>query len=476
VKKFFPKTLTGQLILLLLLALVATHAITFFIFADERLAAVRTTAREQIAFRTASIIRLLNDTPPELHQRIVDSASSSRLRFELSDTPSIDDGFQDATSAAIRGMLARSLRGDVREVRVEISERPFSFAQPRFPSWMARHHRGVEDDDDDDDGRSRDRRYRRTPPRIIELRIAAQTLTGPWINVATLSPVAPPRFGWSAMVSVAATGILMMLIVILVVRRVARPMARLAEASEQLGRGETVAGLPEEGPADVRNTTRAFNQMNDRLQRFVRDRTLLLAAISHDLRSPITSLRLRAEMIEDAETREHMIETLREMQELVEATLSFARDDAAKEETRVVDVAALVESLAQDLQDQGLNIQTGDMPPTPYRCRGTALKRALRNLMENAARYGERAMIALSKTADGIVITVEDDGPGIPEADLDRVFDPFVRLETSRSAETGGVGLGLAIARSIARAHGGDITLANRPEGGLRAEIRLPAV
>jgi signal transduction histidine kinase len=255
-----------------------------------------------------------------------------------------------------------------------------------------------------------------------------------------------------------------------------RAMADLAAAAERLGRGETVPPVPERGPKDVRQTTRAFNRMHGRLQRFVQDRTRMLAAISHDLRTPLTSLRLRAEFVDDNDTRTKILETLDEMERMTEATLAFAREEARREDTRTVDLAALVESLCEDLCDLGMEVTYSGPPSLLYPCRSVSLKRALRNLIENAVTYGRRALVTLAPADHEVQIAIDDDGPGIPEADFERAFAPFVRLEESRSQETGGIGLGMAIARSIVRGHGGDITLANRASGGLRVTLHLPRV
>jgi signal transduction histidine kinase len=251
-------------------------------------------------------------------------------------------------------------------------------------------------------------------------------------------------------------------------------MRRLAEVADGLGRGEAVEPLPEAGPEEVRRTARAFNEMQRRLRRFVEDRTRMLAAIGHDLRTPITSLRLRAELLEDEEARSRILATLDEMQRMIEATLAFAREEASREATRTVDLGALVESVCVDLADLGLDTAYEPGPRLACACRPDSLRRAVRNLVENAARYGRRARVTALRQGAELVVRVDDDGPGIPPEALERVFAPFVRLEESRSSETGGVGLGLAIARTIARAHGGDVRLANRPEGGLRAELALP--
>jgi signal transduction histidine kinase len=234
--------------------------------------------------------------------------------------------------------------------------------------------------------------------------------------------------------------------------------------------------LPERGPEEVRRTTAAFNAMQERLHRFIDDRTRLLAAISHDLRTPITTLRLRAEFVEDEETRARILATLDEMQRMVEATLAFASEQASRDATRTVDLVGLVESVVGELVDLGADVQLEPSGRLPYPCRPTALTRALRNLVENAVRYGERARVRVVSDAAGVAIVVEDDGPGIAQDQIEAAFAPFVRLEGSRSPDTGGIGLGLAIARTIARAHGGDVTLANRTGGGLAATLSLPPV
>jgi signal transduction histidine kinase len=214
--------------------------------------------------------------------------------------------------------------------------------------------------------------------------------------------------------------------------------------------------------------------MQDRLTRFVADRTQLLAALGHDLRSPLTAMRVRAEMVDDDETRERLIATIEEMREMVEATLAFARGIAASEPSQTLDLTDLLSELRAELAETGEAPRLEAAPGFDVRVRPLALKRALRNVIENARRYGQDVEVALDRVGDMARIEVTDRGPGIPEAELERVFDPFIRLETSRSRETGGVGLGLSIARTIVQAHGGDLRLANRPGGGLAATLSLP--
>ncbi len=247
----------------------------------------------------------------------------------------------------------------------------------------------IDDHEVDDDDREwpRDRRWRhpRLPPNLL---VSARLDDGQWLNVGTRLP--PPSSDWAlpALVSMAVMAVALSVIVIVMVRRMTRPLAALAGAAERLGRGEAVPPVPERGPVDMRETTRAFNRMHARLQRFVQDRTRMLAAISHDLRTPITSLRLRAEFIEDDEIRGKILETLEDMQRMAEATLAFAREEAAKEDTRLVDLAALVDSVCADLADMGQDVAFQGPDRSPYRGRPSSLKRAFSNLIENAVTYG----------------------------------------------------------------------------------------
>ena len=284
---------------------------------------------------------------------------------------------------------------------------------------------------------------------------------GGWLNVVALqrglaTPVWPIAVQFATMAAISAAGI------ILVLGRLTRPLKELAKAASRLGRGETSAKLDEKGPVEVVETIRAFNEMQERLTTFVHDRAKMLAALGHDLRTPITILRLRAEFIEDDDVREQILRTLDEMAQMAEATLSFAREEAAQEPARLVDMGALTSSVCEDLADTGLDVTCADTGDFAVRCRPVAMKRALRNVVENAVTYGQRANVWAECKHGEARIVVEDEGPGIPVGEMEKVFKPFVRLEQSRNKDTGGVGLGLAIARSVIRSHGGDILLQNR--------------
>jgi signal transduction histidine kinase len=263
------------------------------------------------------------------------------------------------------------------------------------------------------------------------------------------------------------------LIVVWVVSHETRSLRRLAAAVEQLGRGQSAPGVPETGPSEVVALIHAFNTMQDRLTRFIHDRTRLLAAISHDLRTPLTSLRLKAELLDDSDVAEQMISTIEEMGAIVQSTLDFARADAAAEPSRNIDMTSLVDSLVEDMAALGMDVVFEDSPRIDVECRPTAIRRAVRNLIENAIRYGVRARVRCRQSGRSVFVEIDDEGPGIPEEDLVQVLKPFVRLDASRNAATGGVGLGLAISSDIVAAHGGDLVLTNL-QSGLRATLRIP--
>jgi HAMP domain/His Kinase A (phospho-acceptor) domain len=320
-RRLWPTRLAGQLIALLLLALILAQAISLWIFLDERRVAVQSANRLQILSRTASIVRLLEDTPENLHEQILRTASTPALRFWLADASAVDPTQAENRDNRLQQVLAGHLAGvGVEEVLVDWQDDDGGWGDWwRAPESRRALIRPVGDADarTRDDARDQvrtdnrqwpgDRRWRhpRLPPNLV---ISAHLGDGRWLNVGTRLP--PPNSDWAmpGLVSMAVMAVALFVIVIFMVRRLTRPMAELAVAAERLGRGEAVPPVPERGPVDVRETTRAFNRMHARLQRFVQDRTRMLAAISHDLRTPITSLRLRAEFIEDEEIRQKILE------------------------------------------------------------------------------------------------------------------------------------------------------------------------
>ena len=284
-------------------------------------------------------------------------------------------------------------------------------------------------------------------------------------------PSTPPGRTLAAMVAL-VVGVI--LVTLLAVRIATRPLSRLALAAEALGEDLDRPPLAEEGPVEVRRAAAAFNWMQTRLRGLFAERTRILAAISHDLQTPITRLRLRAELMDDEALRDKMLADLAAMQALVEEGLAFAGSTVAPREAAILaDLDALAASVVADYTDAGQPVSLIGRNGRPLRTRPHTLRRLLGNLLDNALKFGGSAEVLL-EIADGLpVIVVRDHGPGIPEAELEKVFEPFYRLESSRSRETGGTGLGLAIARQLAHALGAGLSLRNRAEGGLEARVVL---
>jgi signal transduction histidine kinase len=312
-----------------------------------------------------------------------------------------------------------------------------------------------------------------------EVVIGMRLPDGEWMDVTaqleSLRPWHSPTFLTAFALMTAAAALL----TLWAVRQLTAPVRTLAAAAEALGRDVNAPPLPENGPTEVAVAAVAFNTMAARIRRFVQDRTELLTAIGHDLRTPITRLKLRAEFIDDDEQRGKILADLEELEAMVSATLAFGRDARTTEPVSQLDLAELLRTILDEAGDARPDVVEQLRYDGPahltVRARSLALKRVLVNLVTNAVNYAGSATVRLyQEGAQMVVVEIEDDGPGIPASDLDRVFEPFHRGEPSRNRETGGVGLGLPIARNIMRAHGGDVVIANRPTGGARATVTLP--
>jgi signal transduction histidine kinase len=261
----------------------------------------------------------------------------------------------------------------------------------------------------------------------------------------------------------------------LVSRQIGRPLADLAAAARALGAGQTNVATPVRGPDDVRRAASAFNAMAERLGRQMGRQRQMLWALSHDLRTPITALRLRAELIEDDATRQRLLAPIEEMEQLTEQALSLARAGASQEERVNVDLSEIARTLCGELQDMGVNCVADAPEPVIAQCRPSELARAMRNLAENAAKYGGGGVMRVYRNAAGeAVVEVADEGPGVAEDQLAKLATPFFRVDEARS-QANGAGLGLAIAQAIADGHGGRLQIANRSPHGLVVTLTLPA-
>lgn len=255
---------------------------------------------------------------------------------------------------------------------------------------------------------------------------------------------------------------------------ISQPVKHFASAIKYRGINKNASPLPEAGPQELRDVIVAFNEMQVKVQEFISYRTDMLAAISHDLRTPLTRMRLRGEYIEDETQRERLFRDVHEMQTMIDGALAFFKGDSDAEETRIFDLADILQSITEDFADQNISIVYSGPERLFYVGRALALKRAFTNLIDNAVKYATPPEVNLLVNTDTIAIFVRDKGPGIPEAELEKVFRPFYRLDRSRNRASGGVGLGLTAAQAIIRSHGGNLHIRRREEGGLEVVVLLP--
>ncbi len=289
----------------------------------------------------------------------------------------------------------------------------------------------------------------------------------------TVAPQPGPPLPSQIFTELGILTIILAFVLYFMTRSITRPLSDLAGAAESVGRGARHAPLAERGAREVRDATRAFNTMQERLQRYLDSRTRVLAAMSHDLRTPLTRLRLRAELIDNADLRGRFTADLDEMNGMVKGALSLFRDLNDDETLEPVDINALLRQLQSEFAETAGEVSIEGATATPLLAKPKALKRCLANLLHNAIKYGTRAHVFVTDGPE-VVIRIQDEGQGIPEEFLQQVFEPFFRVESSRNRDTGGTGLGLCIARDVAQSHGGTIQLQNPPGAGLEAALILP--
>ncbi|WP_250890206.1 ATP-binding protein [Sphingobium nicotianae] len=314
-----------------------------------------------------------------------------------------------------------------------------------------------------------------SPPRI-QVQLSVKLKPDRWVTVFTrAAPIAQPIFQRVVVQTLFFYGIVLIPLVWFT-RRLAAPLRALTSATTRVGTPEGAPPVPEIGPDDVRGLATAFNAMQDRIRSMLEEKDHMLGAIGHDLRTPLTALRVRAESVPDDRDRERMVATIEEMQRMLDDILSLARVGRDREPPQRVDLAALADAALDDFEDMGMPVERSEMQRAVVNVHPRAIRRALTNLIENAVKYGGQAHVSLRVDRDRAILSVADNGPGIPEDRIEEMLQPFTRMESSRSRDTGGTGLGLAIVRAIASAEAGQFQLRNRAEGGLLAELSLPLV
>jgi len=455
--RLLPQSLFGRLALILLSGLLLAQLISTLLQFQDRGQRLFQASGMQSAERIAEIVRLLDDENESERQRLIIILNVPPLNVSLTAPawPAPQTFDADSPSAQFHTRL-QDLLGERYPLKVVVSDKPvMSSRHDNSNRMMHLEHMGM------------------TAPEALVFLAQVQLSDGAWVTFENRINDEIFTNSTTLLINLGALIVIVLLVSLIAVRVATRPLTLLAQQADKLGSDINQPPLPETGPTEMRHARHAFNTMQCRLQRFIEDRSRLLTAISHDLKTPITRMRLRAEMLDDEEQRENFTRNLDEMQAIASETLDFLRADDASEKLQAIDICALLDTIKEDAIEMGQDVVIESCQLAPYSARPMALKRCIVNLLENAIKYAGNAVITASESDNTVTIKITDSGPGIPEQQLDAVFEPFFRLETSRSRQTGGTGLGLSIARNIALSHGGDLQLVNRKEGGLMAIITL---
>lgn len=445
-KRFWPDTVASRAILILFAALLAFHLLGYWAFRVGVESFASAGRDSGLAERIVSIKRAIASLPDGAERdRVAHDLSSASLEVHWSKV-SLVLGRAPATERT------RAMEERLKQLAPDLAAESFRVGLADDGALAA----GTAD------------AYRHMM--LVSVRLD----DGSWVNFSSSALGASQHPDWSVTAIMICFAVAIVVVALLLLRWATRPLRELALAAERFSLDQAPQPLPEDGPAEVRRAARAFNTMRERIQRLVAERMQAMAAVSHDLRTPITRLRLRSELLDDDATRRLIDADLGEMEEMIDSTLDYLRGGASSEPARPVDLASIIETIVDEHLDQGHRVALSGLKAAPILGHVLPLKRAFSNVIGNAVKYGAVAGISIAEAGGRFIVTVEDEGPGIAPADMERVFHPFVRLEESRGRETGGSGLGLTIAQAVARSHEGAIILENRAQGGLRATVSLP--
>ncbi|WBH16807.1 sensor histidine kinase [Sphingomonas radiodurans] len=431
----YPRNLPGQLASLLALALFLAQAINLALVLRDRAEFRLAQATRPAAIRIADALERADERPLAPDRGRVRRRATNPIPPRLERHPEV--------AAELRRQL---IEAGVTPGRIDTGIRPIETQHRR-------------------------RQRGRNADTIV---IAVQQPDGGWVSTNAPWPRPDARIVWALLAQTAIIYILILVPVLWLARRISRPLRALAVATRNFTPGAAPTPLESAGPSDVRDVIAAYNALTHRVTAMLDEKDRMLGAIGHDLRTPLASLRVRIESVEDDQDRAKMADTIEEMSRTLDDILSLARLGRPSEAVTEVDLAALVDAVVEDFRDLGADVSFEEAARLRMRLRPTLFRRAVRNLIENAIKYAGAVEVSLQQEGTRVLVCVADRGPGIPQDRLEAVFDPFTRLERSRNRDTGGIGLGLSLARAIVRDAGGEIILANREGGGLTATITLP--
>lgn len=470
--RILPQSLVSQIVLWLGGILLLSQLVMMGIVLSERQNQLSLVESRSVGRRVESIVQILTGLEPEQFSVFIRAVSTSALEVRLLSPDELFSSFytpaDDWRIRRLHRVLSEQL-GPQMELRVRFtaSDHLLPRIQPGPPLILRREAPELR--------RRWGEEFRRPPPVAGTLQMQIRLPAGQWIEVISRTWDGA-QHNWPVKLLALFSGTLltMLLGMILLIRRISQPLRQLAASADLFGRQMDGPPLLETGPTEICRVARAFNLMQRRLHRYISDRNNMLAAISHDLKTPITRLRLRVALLTAQEEQGAFERDLDEMEQMVNETLEFMRGDALTEPAVVFDMNALLESIQEDMRVMSREFVLRGRASRPCHGRVMALRRMVINLLDNAFRYGENVALSVEESGSDLILRISDQGPGIPPDQIDQVFEPFVRLDWARNKNGGGSGLGLGIARNIAHSHGGELTLwANQPTG-LIAELRLP--
>lgn len=467
-RRFLPQTLPAWILLILIAGLLITQVATFSIVARERAASNNLLELFRLSDRAFSLVKLMYTATPEERRQMAAGLANATYSVTVSDTPAVASPIpSDDDLAELEDVIvARLTKFGIIDARIRRESPRADHADkadliPVDPDIGEIEHEFLDLSAD----------FSQT----ARLLASIQFKDGQWLNF--VMPLTPPSsiLNGQTLLLLAAVGAFVTVMSIWALRRLTAPYRMLESAVKRIGEDLKSPALPEVGSREYRSVAHAVNAMQARLRDYVEDREQLAAALAHDLRTPLTRIKLRLELLKNSKIRTALMHDLGDIEAISRSVVDFATYEVKDEKAERIDLWSLVDSIADDYRE--VSFEGFDPQARELVCIGrpVALRRCITNLVDNAVTYGGKAYLSLSRQGDDIVLTIRDEGPGIPQAKLDAVFRPFTRVEGSRNRQTGGLGLGLTIARTIARSFGGDIRLENRPGGGLITELRVPS-
>lgn len=479
VKKLLPKSLVMQISLIMLFGVLLILSVSMQLYSDDRQRALDFVSSDSTFERVSSLITILGDTPSNLHNDIISASQGRGFYLSLGTKPVIENVDESSLSLKLKGFIPDA---EFKDIRVVSSSLKHNYKERDIRRQQEKQARLQQEGDNSKKQEKYERIKRNKDTRYnVKLTGSIQLADQSWLNFSSAIDEQADDLPLQTVLLIIISTILILSTMAWTVKHALKPIESLAIAAKKVGNERYFNNLPEVGPSEVLPAISAFNQMQTNLSDFIDDRSKMLAAISHDLRTPITSLRLRLEFIEASEDQQRMLETVNQMEKMLKATLDFAKDDAQKEDKQDLELVSLMSTICDEYRDRGIDIQLHSAEKLIFRLWPIAFRRVIENLINNSIAYGKdeqgevHISVAMKKHVGNLILSISDTGSGIEESLFEEIIKPFVRLDKARDTQDSSVGLGLAISHSIVQAHSGRITFSNLKTGGLKVEIILPS-